>query len=57
MWVAVVAMVTKYVCRILVVQRVLVAVIEKVAGLIFECKVSILTFGDRKGLGYGGCKV
>ena len=59
----------KYVCGKLVVQRVFVAVVAKVANLICHylvtdvdcggckcCKVSILTFGDRKGLAYSGLK-
>ena len=63
-------MVAKYVCGKLVVESVLLAVVANVANLISDClvidvgcggckgcKVSILTFGDRKGLGYSGCKV
>ena len=57
-----VTVVAKYVCGKLVVQRVLVAVVAKVANSVIDvrcggCKVSILTFGDRKRPGCTACKV
>ena len=58
-----VAVVRRYVCgKSVVVQRVLLAVVAKVASLISDYLVIVLDcsgckFGDRKGLGCSGCKV
>ena len=61
-----VAVVPRYVCgKSVVVQRVLLAVVAKVASLISDYLVIVLgcsgcngcKFGDRKGLGCSGCKV
>ena len=62
-----VAVVAKYVCGKSVVQGVLLAVVAKVANFICDylvtdvgCsgfKVTILTFGDRRGVGCSGSKV